>query len=217
MINNKKYIHSDTLFEPLSLGYTGLKGKEYMMTHPFYCQADYQSLPFTLPLPQEIKDEMISCFCASSMMVEGMLDLCFPPEECFRFASQCGLENCTGDLFSVFCGALAGRFCLRLTRETVLSDALERLRSRNAPWLLLPVRREAVLTDTQYERLRHIVLVNGAQEDKYLMMDPMFRPGRSNRHIRRNRLHQEGDRTVVSREVLMREYTGAPFFAFSRG
>lgn len=187
------------------------------MTHPFYCQADYQSLPFTIPFQQEKRDEIISCFCASSMMVEGMLDLCFPPEECFRFASQCGLENCTGDLFSVFCGALAGRFCLHLTRENVLGDALDRLSGRDAPWLLLPVRREAGLTDTQYDRLRHIVLVNGVQEDGYLMMDPMFRPGRSNRHIRRNRLHQEGDRTFVSRDVLAREYIGVPFFAFSGG
>ena len=187
-----------------------------MMTHPFYCQIDYQSLPLAASFRPEKKDEVISCFCASSMMVEGMLDLCFPPEECFRFASQCGLEDCTGDLFPVFCGALAGRFCLRVVKERRLTEFLPRLREKYAPWLLVPVRREGMLIGAEQDRQSHIILVNGVQEDGYLMMDPLFRPGRSNRHVRRNRLRQEGDRTIISPEVLAREYTGTPFFAFSR-
>ena len=78
------------------------------MTHPFYCQMDYRTLPLAASLKPEKREEIISCCCASSMLVEGMLDLCFPPEECFRFASECGLEDCTGELFPVYCGALAG-------------------------------------------------------------------------------------------------------------
>ena len=186
------------------------------MMHPFYCQMDYQDLPLTASLPAEKREEILSCFCSASMMVEGMLGLSFPPEECFRFASQCGLEDCTGPMFPVFCGTLAGRFCMRLIRDLRLTDALERLKGPDAPWILLPVRRDGVLTGSQHDREGHVVLVNGVQEDGFLMMDPMFRPGRSNRHVRRNRLRQSGDRTVVSQDVLCGEYTGLPFFAFAK-
>ena len=186
------------------------------MTHPFYCQMDYRTLPLTASFRPEKKEEIISCCCASSMLVEGMLDLCFPPEECFRFASECGLEDCTGELFPVFCGALAGRFSLRVTMEQDIGESLLRLKDRHAPWLLLPVSRDGAADGALPGRQNHIVLVNGVREDGFLMLDPMFRPGRSNRHVRRNRLRLDGDGAVVSREVLGREYTDAPFFSFAR-
>lgn len=186
------------------------------MMHPFYCQMDYQNLPLRTTLPQDKRDAITACLCSSSMMIEGMLDLSFSPDECFRFALRCGLEDCADSLFPIFCGALAGRFSLRLTEETRLQDVLPRLAGPRRPWLLLPVRRDGTLIGTRQERLSHIVLVNGVHEEGYLMMDPMFRPGRSNRHIRRNRLRQDGDRTVVSQEVLIREYTGSPFFTFTK-
>ncbi len=186
------------------------------MTHPFYCQMDYHTLPLSASFRPEKREEIISCCCASSMLVEGMLDLCFPPEECFRFASECGLEDCTGALFPVYCGALAGRFSLRVKKEQEIGEDLLRPKDGRAPWLLIPVCRDGAADGAQHGRQNHIVLVNGVREDGFLMMDPMFRPGRSNRHVRRNRLRLDGNGTVVSREVLLREYTGSPFFSFAR-
>ena len=189
------------------------KGKELMMKHPFYCQMDYRNLPFHTPFNPDKTQEITACVCASSMMIERMLDLCFPPEECFRFAQHRGLEDCTGSLFPVFCGALAGRFSMRVSYETDLSHALERLKGPGAPWVLLPVLRSG---ETPGERLPHAVLLNGAQEDGFLMLDPMYRPGKGNRHTRRNHLRVQGDQTLVSLRVLEEEYALKPIFVFER-
>ena len=183
------------------------------MKHPFYCQMDYRNLPFSASMNHEKTQEVTACICASSMMIERMLDLCFPPEECFRFALRRGMENCTGSAFPVFCGALAGRFSLRVTCFHQLPEALERLKGENAPWIMLPLLRSG---EAQGSRQMHVVLLNGMQEDGFLMLNPMYRPGKGNRYIRRNHLRVEGDQTLVSGKLLEKEYAGKMIFAFER-
>ena len=186
----------------------------YAMMHPFYCQPEYQHLPFPPEMTQAQRDETGAVICASSMMIEDLLNLCFPPEECFRFASGCGLSDCAGVNFPVFCGALAGRFCLQLTVMNDVKQGLKALCGDEARRLLLPLRRES--PEDGKPSLRHTVLISGKEGDYFRMLDPMFRPGRSNRHVRRKRLHLAGDRTLVPGDVLAEEYAGQPLFLFSR-
>ena len=92
----------------------------------FYCQLDYDHVPYTSPVSPHGTIANNGCGpCSGSMVAENMLGVVFPPEESARFAQECGARDGFGTNLYIYSRAYAKKFGLHLT-ET--EDGMEALR-----------------------------------------------------------------------------------------
>ena len=185
------------------------------MLHAFYSQADLDNVPYPSPLTgQGTLSDAGSPICCASMMIENMLDLCFPPEECARFARRVGARNAEGTNLPILCGALAGRFSLGLRTTDDLGEVLAALTEDAS--------RRAILTIQPPPMPSHPglggpyqLLLDGLEGDQLRILDPRFRPGRGVGRARHRRVRMQGNYTIATPEIIREFHTAEPYYIFS--
>ena len=70
----------------------------------FYCQLDYEHVPYLSPMGTAFGNiSNNGCgVCSASMVVENMLGVSFPPEEAAKLSKMCGAREVFGTDFYTY-------------------------------------------------------------------------------------------------------------------
>ena len=92
----------------------------------FYCQLDYEHIPYTSPVSPHGNLSNNGCGpCSGSMVAENMLGVSFPPEESGKFAKACGSREGFGTNLYIYSRAFAEHFNLDLIETEDADVALK--------------------------------------------------------------------------------------------
>ncbi|MBQ8952510.1 MAG: hypothetical protein IJ048_00205 [Clostridia bacterium] len=184
----------------------------------FYCQLDYEAVPF--PSPKDGFGSLANNGCgpiSCSMLIENMVGVPFPPEEAARFFLACGARADVGTNLYVASKAVAERFGL-LVRDT--EDAGE-------AYDFLKAGCGMVIANTYGDRPEegyigvfsdsgHYILLTGVRGEKVCVLDPMYRPGRFDIPGRAGKVRMEGNLAVADFSIVASDCRDRPFFLFER-
>lgn len=187
----------------------------------FYCQLDYEHVPYPSPAGAQSGNLANNgCgVCASSMLVENMVGISFPPETCARLAKCCGAREDTGtNLYALapFVARYAGLKC----RYTM--DAEETLR-------FLQQGRGMAIANVRGDRPEdgyigvfsnggHYIVLAGAEGNTVKVWDPMYRPdsGRFDIPGRTGKVRLDGTDAYCDISVLREDCLERHFFLFEK-
>ena len=185
----------------------------------FYCQLDYEHVPY--PSPVGAKNGNIAnngCgVCAASMVAENMLGISFPPEESAKLAKACGAREGYGTDLYIYAPVFAEHvgLCVRDTE-----DAQEALR-------FLQEGRGMVIANTQGDRPAdgyigvfsnsgHYIVVAAVNGTEALVWDPMYKEGSGRFDVpgRKGKVRLDGTDAYADFSVLEQDCKDRPFFLF---
>lgn len=182
----------------------------------FYCQLDYEHIPYPSPLsPQGNLADNGCGVCAASMLVENLLGLPFPLEESARLAKACGAREGFGTDFYIFAKALAERFPLTVSDTEDAAEALAFLRAG----------RGMVIANTYGDREGytgvfsdggHYILLLAVQGSQTAVLDSCYRPGRYDFPGRAGKVRMEGNVAWADFSVIREDCRERPFFLFGK-
>ncbi|MBR3505010.1 MAG: C39 family peptidase [Clostridia bacterium] len=184
----------------------------------FYCQLDYEHVPF--PSPKNGFGNLANNGCGPlsvSMLIENMLGVPFPPEESAKFFLACGARADVGTNLYVASKAVAARFGLAVRDTEDAGEAYD----------FLAAGRGMVIANTYGDRPEegyigvfsdsgHYVLVVGVEGEKARVLDPMYRPGRFDVPGRAGKVRMEGNLAVADFSILASDCWHRPFFLFEK-
>ena len=184
----------------------------------FYCQLDYESIPF--PSPKNGFGNLANNGCGPlsvSMLIENMLGVPFPPEESARFFLECGARADVGTNLYIASKAAAARFGLSVKDTEDAREAYD----------FLAAGRGMVIANTYGDRPEdgyigvfsdsgHYVLLTGVEGEKVRVLDPMYRPGRFDIPGRAGKVRMEGCVAVADFAIIASDCWHRPFFLFER-
>ena len=150
---------------------------------------------------------VISC---TSMLVERMTGLSFPPELCLRFAERCGtMTDPTG--YMIFAGAIAGRFSLQLRYYTDLADVL-------SSW---EPDAKAVVYDNEAETPSEsrIFLIDRYENGTLYVLNPDYPGGKRFPRNRKKLLRIQDEYMLMTKDVYQELYgdRNKAYFVFAPG
>ena len=183
----------------------------------FYCQLDYESVPF--PAPGSGFGNLANNGCgplSCSMLIENMLHIPFPPEASAAFFLECGARAEVGTNLYIASEALARRFGLRVTDTEDAGEA----------YAFLARGEGMVIANTYGDRPEegyigvfsdggHYILLTGAENGRVRVLDPMYRPGRFDKPGRAGRVVMDGNLAEADFSVVASDCRERPFFLFS--
>ncbi len=177
----------------------------------FYCQLDYEHVPY--PSPTSLNGNLANngCgVCAASMVVEAMTGQTWPPEKAAQLAKSCGAREGFGTDMSIFAPVFSASFGLRYTAtgDPKLAKAF------------LAEKQGLVIANTAGDRegwigvfsdSRHYIVLHELAGDQVAVWDPMLHPGRYDVPGRAGKVHLEGttawaDFSIVENDCLGRAY-----------
>ncbi len=183
----------------------------------FYCQLDYEHVPY--PSPMGVADGNIAnngCgVCSASMLIESLLGIPFPVEACAEFAKRIGAREGYGTNFYILAGALAAKFDLTMRPTEDVEVAAQGLRSG-----------AKVIANTQGDRegyigvfsdSGHYLMLDAIRGNEVCVFDPMYRPGRYDIPGRIGKVHmdeQNPNAAWADLSVLREDCRDRPFFLF---
>ena len=189
-----------------------------LVTNPvFYCQLDYENVPYPSPLNGFGNLSNNGCGPISlSMLVENMLNIPFPPEEAARFALSCGARADVGTDYYLLAGAACKRFRLWLCVTEDADEALSFLQQGEG----------MIVANTYGDREGHIgvfsdgghyILLTGAEDREVRVLDPMYRPGRFDVPGRIGKVRMDGMTAVADfDDTVRKDCFQRPYFLFRR-
>ena len=187
-----------------------------MEQYIFYCQLDYEHIPYPSPSSPDGTVADNGCgVCAASMMIENMLHVPFPPEESARLAKQCGAREGFGTNMYIYSGPLAERFDLDVRSTEDISEALEFLREGRG-MVIANVKGDREGYTGVFADSGHYILLPQASGELVAVLDPMYRPGRYDSPGRAGKVRMEGRLAWTTPEVIREDCLGRPYFLFSR-
>ena len=183
----------------------------------FYCQLDYENVPF--PAPESGFGNLANNGCGPisvSMLIENMLGIPFPPEESAQFFLECGARAAVGTNLYIASEAVAEKFGLAVKNT---EDAAE-------VFAFLSSGRGMAIANTYGDRPKdgyigvfsdsgHYSLLTGTEGEKVRVLDPMYRPGRFDKPGRAGKVRMEGNLAVADFSVVASDCVHRPFFLFS--
>lgn len=186
----------------------------------FYCQLDYEHVPYTSPVSPHGNLSNNGCGpCSGSMVAENMLGVDFPPEESGKFAKACGSREGFGTNLYIYSRAFARHFDLDLT-ET--EDAEEALR-------FLQQKKGMVIANTQGDRPAdgyvgvfsnsgHYIVLAEAEGRTVKVWDPMYKLGSDRFEIpeRKDKVRLDGTDAYADISVIAQDCKDRPFFLFAK-
>ena len=184
----------------------------------FYCQLDYEGVPF--PSPSSGFGNLANNGCGPisvSMMIENMLGIPFPPEESARFFLECGARVDFGTNLYIASKAAAARFGLTVHDTEDAEEAKA----------FLAAGRGMVIANTYGDRPEegyigvfsdggHYVLLTGLEGETVRVLDPMYRPGRFDIPGRAGKVRMEGNVALADFSVIAADCRERPFFLFEK-
>ena len=186
------------------------------MAYNFYCQLDYEHIPYVSPTSPHGNLSNNGCGPIScSMILENLLGLAVPPEEGGKYAKSVGAREGFGTNFYILADAMARDFPLNVI---VTEDAEEMIN-------FMREGRGMVVANTYGNRDDyigvfsdggHYVVVAEANGDEIGVLDPMYRPGRFDIPGRKGKVRMEGNVAYADWRVLQADCRERPFFLFSK-
>ncbi|MBR6767493.1 MAG: hypothetical protein IKM02_06040 [Clostridia bacterium] len=187
----------------------------------FYCQLDYEHVPYLSPVGAangNISNNGCGV-CSASMVAENMLGVSFPPEIAGRFAKMCGARETWGTNFYVMAPAFAAHMGMTV-RDT--EDADEALR-------FLQEKRGMVIANTQGDREAdgyigvfsnsgHYIVIAEAEGTTVKVWDPMYKEGSGRYDVpgRKGKVRLDGTDAYADMSVLKGDCKDRPFFLFEK-
>lgn len=185
----------------------------------FYCQLDYEHIPYTSPVSPHGNLANNGCGpCSGSMVAENMLGVSFPPEESGKFAKECGSREGFGTNLYIYSRAFAEHFNLDLI-ET--EDGMEALR-------FLQEKRGMVIANTKGDRPEdgyigvfsdsgHYIVLAEADGTTVKVWDPMYKLGsdRFEKPGRKEHVRLDGTDAYADMSVIIQDCNERPYFLFS--
>ena len=182
----------------------------------FYCQLDYESVPYPSPTSPNGNLADNGCgVCAASMLIENMLGVPFPPEESAALAKACGAREGYGTDLYIYSKALAERFHLGLADTEDVEEAMAFLRTKKG-MVIANVRGNRDGYIGVFSDSGHYILVLDAEGDEIAVLDSCYRPGRFDIPGRAGKVRMEGSVAHSTKDVLKNDCFERPFFLFSR-
>ena len=182
----------------------------------FYCQLDYEGVPY--PSPKTGFGNLADNGCGPislSMLVENMLKTPFSPQQAAVFALQNFARADVGTDYYILAAAACRKFRLWMT---VTEDGGEAQR-------FLKEGRGMAVANTYGDRPGHIgvfsdgghyILLTGAEGDKVMVLDPMYRPGRFDIPGRAGKVEMRGPLAVADFDIVRADCWHRPYFLFRR-
>lgn len=185
----------------------------------FYCQLDYEHVPYTSPVSPHGNLANNGCGpCSGSMVAENMLGVSFPPEESGIFAKACGSREGFGTNLYIYSRAFAEHFNLDLIETEDAEVALKFLQEK----------RGMVIANTQGNRPEdgylgcfsdsgHYIVLAAAQGTTVKVWDPMYFIGsdRFESEHRKDKVRLDGTDAYADMSVIAQDCKDRPYFLFS--
>ena len=180
----------------------------------FYCQLDYEHIPY--PSPISIKGNLADngCgVCCACMVVEELTGIDYPPEECAVFSKGCGAREGFGTDMKILAPALAAEkgLCWESTQDP--GRVLEFLQSGKG----------VVIGNTSGDRegwigvfsdARHYIVIAAAEGNTVKVWDPMLSPGRYDTPGRAGKVRLDGFNAYADFSVIVGDCGLRPFYLF---
>lgn len=185
----------------------------------FYCQLDYEHVPYTSPVSPHGNLANNGCGpCSGSMVAENMLGVSFPPEESGRFAKECGSREGLGTNLYIYSRAFAEHFNLDLIETEDAEVALQFLQEKKG----------MVIANVQGDRPEdgysgvfansgHYIVLAAAEGTIVKVWDPMYHIGsdRFESPHRKDKVRLDGTDAYADMSVIAQDCKDRPFFLFS--
>ena len=183
----------------------------------FYCQLDYEQIPYPSPTSPHGNLANNGCgVCSAAMVVEAMTGRAFPPMEAARFAKACGAREGVGTNMAVFAPAFSRAFGLHYaaTSDPTLVQAF------------LEEQRGLVIANTQGDRegwvgvfsdSRHFVVLSACSGGQVAVWDPMLSPDRYDKPGRAGKVRLEGFTAYADFSVIANDCAGRSYYLFWKG
>ncbi len=186
------------------------------MVEHFYCQLDYEDVPYLSGMGAADGNVANNgCgVCCSSMLIESMLGISFPPRESAKFCKACGAREGFGTNYYICAGALAGRFSLRMRPTESIDEVVRFLNENKNAKAVANVRGDREGYTGVFSDGGHYVLIDGASGDELRVYDPMYRAGRYDTPGRKGKVRMEGFAAYADKEVLRQDCFERPYFIF---
>ena len=186
----------------------------------FYCQLDYEHIPYTSPVSPHGNLSNNGCGpCSGSMVAENMLGVSFPPEESGKFAKACGSREGYGTNLYIYSRAFAEHFNLDLIETEDAEVALKFLQEK----------RGMVIANTQGDRpddgylgcfsnSGHYIVLAAAEGTTVKVWDPMYFIGsdRFECEHRKDKVRLDGTDAYADMSVIAQDCKDRPYFLFSK-
>ena len=185
----------------------------------FYCQLDYEHIPYTSPVSPHGNLSNNGCGpCSGSMVAENMLGVSFPPEESGKFAKECGSREGFGTNLYIYSRAFAEHFNLDLIETEDAEEALKFLQEK----------RGMVIANTHGNRpddgylgcfsdSGHYIVLVSAEGRTVKVWDPMYKLGSDRFDVphRRDKVRLDGTDAYADISVIAQDCKDRPFFLFA--
>ena len=182
----------------------------------FYCQLDYEHIPYPSPASPQGNIADNGCgVCAATMMIENMLDIPFPLEECAELARECGAREGFGTDFYIFSKALAKRFQLKLTETEDVNEA-KRFMQEQQGMVVANVQGNREGYVGVFSDGGHYILLIAAKDDRVAVLDSCYRPGRYDIPGRKGKVRMDGNVAWSTWDVIRDDCFERPYFLFSK-
>ncbi|MBR4082006.1 MAG: gamma-glutamyl-gamma-aminobutyrate hydrolase family protein [Clostridia bacterium] len=190
----------------------------------FYCQLDYEHVPYLSPMGNghgNISNNGCGV-CSASMVVENMLGVSFPPEEAAKLAKMCGAREVFGTDFYTYAPVLAARWGLKV-RDT--EDAAEALRFLQEGRGMIVANVRGDRPDDGYIGVfsnggHYVVIAEATSPDgtEVKVWDPMYREGSGRFDIpgRKGKVRMDGTDAYADFSVFHEDCYERPFFLFEK-
>lgn len=193
-------------------------GEENCMNDHFYCQLDYEAIPYALPGGHGNLADSGCGICATSMLVERMLDVSCPPEEAVKLALFCGARDKSGTNYYILGGAVSAKFSLRMACTEDLNEALALMKAHAGAKTVANIRGNREGYVGLFSDCGHYVLLDRLRDDQVCVLDSMYKP-ESDRYAipgRAGKVRMNGNEAWCDQRLLALDCYERPYFVFWR-
>ena len=183
----------------------------------FYCQNDYEHVPYTNADRPTATIASSGCgVCSACMVVENLLGVSFPVEECARFAQACGARDGYGTDMEILGKALTEKFPLRQENTDSKERALEFLHNHEGMIIANPGGdREGHIG--LFTKGGHYIVLAEACRNTVRILDPSLSPTKFDCEGRRGEVFVNGTDVYCDMDAVMDdcENRSPKFYMFS--
>ena len=180
----------------------------------FYCQLDYEHIPYPSPISPNGNLADNGCgVCCASMITEALTGKPFPPEEGAVLAKQSGAREGFGTNMQIYAPAFSAAKGLCYRAETDPKKVLEFMESGKGYAIANTIGdREdwiGVFSDA-----RHYIVLCCAENGIVGVWDPMLNPGRYDKPGRAGKVRLDGYTAYADFSVVENDCMGKPYYLF---
>lgn len=184
----------------------------------FYCQLDYDDVPYVSPVSLGGTIANNGCgVCSASMIAENLLGVSFPPQESAKLAKACGAREGYGTNLYIYAPAFAKAFGLTCVDTEDAGEAL-RFLNEGKGMVIANVQGNREGYTGVFSDSGHYIALLSAKGSEVAVLDPMYRQGSGRFDVegRRGKVRLDGNVAYADMSVIAQDCHERPFFLFSK-